>query len=123
MKYNKQEVTSWKLDKHSEAVKKLIDAVKWWLNVSSACAFSKITRPLYYTRVKDPEFLSQIDNARDYWLWVVENEKRKLIMQWHWPAIEKELKSKMRDVYWDKLWLDDWDGGNLFWNIKIKIVK
>jgi hypothetical protein len=44
----------------------------------------------------------------------VEEKKRNLIMKEYRPAIEKELKSRKREIYWDKLGVDDWKWWSLF---------
>lgn len=35
-------------------------------------------------------------------------------MKEHRPAIEKELKSRKREIYGDKLGIDDGEGGSIF---------
>ncbi len=121
-KYNKQSIDTWRDEKHQQKLKKLFEALKGWLNKQSACSFSWITEPLFYARSKDPEFLSQVKDAIDYWIWVVENQKRKLIMKEYRPAIEKELKSRKREIYGDKLGIDDGEGGSIFKWFTVKVL-
>lgn len=122
-KYNNQNVDTRKDEKHVKSVQKLLDALKGGLNKESACSFANISKWMFYARVKDPEFWTLVKDAVDYRIGVVENQKRKLIMKEHRPAIEKELKSRKREIYGDKLGIDDGEGWPAFGSIKIKIVK
>ena len=50
---------------------------------------------------EDPDFLDSVEMAEDFRMSVVEDAKKKKIDEWYRPALEKELKSRRRNVYWD----------------------
>jgi hypothetical protein len=88
-------------------VKKLEEALKWWLTRESACAYAWFSRVTLWDWCKrDPDFLTFVEDCENYRLAIVEDAKRKQITSWYRPAIEKELKSKRRDVYGDKQEID-----------------
>lgn len=90
-------------DKTEDNVHKIIQALQNGLSRTSACAVSNIPRSTFYTWLEqDEDFRTKVEDAEEYWLWLVEKMKMELIKEKHRPAIEKELKSKRREVYWDK---------------------
>ena len=53
-----------------------------------------------YDRIeKDPSILTRIEEAEEFRMSVVEISKNKKIEEGYRPAIEKELKSRRREVY------------------------
>lgn len=83
---------------------KLFDALKWWLSRKSAIAYAWLNLQTVYDRMeKMPDFSKKMDNCEEYWIWIVENVKRKKIVDERYrPAIEKELSSKRWEIYWNK---------------------
>jgi hypothetical protein len=74
------------------------------LHRDSACVVSKVPRRTFYDWMDaEPEFRTKVEDAEEYRLGIVENKKREKIEEGYRPAIEKELKSKRRSVYGDKL--------------------
>lgn len=51
-----------------------------------------------------------MEDAEDFWMAYVNNKKKSIIDKGYRPAIESELKAKRRDVYGDKLGIDDGKG-------------
>lgn len=88
-------------------VQNILGALRNGLHRDSACAVSKVPRRSFYDRMADDEdFRTKVEDAEEYWMSIVENKKKEKIDEWYRPAIEKELKSKRRNVYWDKLDVD-----------------
>ena len=93
----------WTYNKNKkESVQKVLLALKNWLSRESACAVSWVARRTFYSRLEDDKFRTEVEDSEEYRMWVVEKAKFDLIKKGHRPAIEKELKSKNREVYWDK---------------------
>lgn len=66
----------------------------------------------------DENFRLKVEAHEEMWIGFVENKKAKLIDKGYRPAIEKELKSKKRDVYGDRI---EQDSNIKFdWNIVVK---
>lgn len=73
----------------------------------SACSYAGVSRSSFYERMRDDEnFRTMVEDAEYYWIYIVEDQKAKLIEKWYRPTIEKELKSRKWDVYWDRQSLD-----------------
>lgn len=91
-------------EKTEANVQKIVDALRAWMTRQSACAHAGISKATFYNRIEaDPDFLDLVEDSEEYWIGIVENQKRILIEDKAYrPAIEKELKSKRREVYWDK---------------------
>lgn len=47
-----------------------------------------------------------VEDAEEYWIWVVEEVKRRKVKEGYRPAVEKELKSRRRSVYGDRQEID-----------------
>lgn len=93
--------------KSVEVVKKVIEALKTGMTKESACGYAGISRATLYNWLNsDEEFLTEVENAEDYWMALVENKKAALINKWYWPAIEKEMKSRRRETYGDQSKID-----------------
>lgn len=107
----------------AEVVQKLIQALQNGLDRSSARSLAWVHKNTFYEWLKDDEFRAKMEDAEDFWMAYVNNKKKSIIDKGYRPAIESELKAKRRDVYGDKLGIDDGKGWSLFGNIKIKIVK
>lgn len=104
IKEKKKHWPKWPRKMTDPKVAKLMDALKTWQDRDSACAYAEVPRSSFYRRLLDySEFRTKIEEAEHYWMFIVNNQKRKLINEWYRPAIEKELKSKRRKIYWDKL--------------------
>jgi hypothetical protein len=58
---------------------------------------------MYYRAADDKDFLTNMEKAEDFWMWLVEKSKKQKIDEGYRPAIERELKSKRRKVYGDKV--------------------
>lgn len=86
-----------------ESVQKIILALQNWLHRDSACVVSKVPRSTFYERLKEDAIRTKVEDAEEYWMSVVEKKKQEKIEEGYRPAIEKELKSKRRSVYGDKL--------------------
>lgn len=86
-------------------IEKLLTALKSGLSRSSAIVFSGLKRGTVYDWLeKDLTFRQKVEDAEEYWVWIVENEKRKKIQDEHYrPAIEKELESVKFERYWKKV--------------------
>jgi len=66
-------------------------------------------RTVYERLKKNEDFRRTIEDCEEYWIAIVENAKRKKIMEEGYrPAIEKELKSRRREVYGDNIQIS-WD--------------
>lgn len=86
-----------------EWVQKILWALKHWLHRDSACVVSKVPRRTFYDRLDaDPSIRTQVEDAEEYWLSIVEYKMKDKIDEWYRPAIEKELKSKRKAIYWDE---------------------
>ena len=85
-------------------LEKLYEALRGWLNRKSAMVYAWLNIQTVYDRMeKMPDFSMKLDDSEHYWLAVVENAKhKKIVDEQYRPAIEKELKSKLHKVYWDK---------------------
>ena len=94
--------TWWDGEKNVDKVQKLITALQNWLSRYSACSISKIPKRTLYDWLEDDVFRTKIEDSEEFWMWVVENKKGELIKEKYRPAIEKELKSKKAEIYWDK---------------------
>lgn len=93
-----------KRKKTDATIKKLEDALKWGDTRESACAYAWISKPTFYDRMKnDKNFLTWVEDCEEYWIHIVENQKRKLVEKGYWPTVEKELKSRRPKVYGDKV--------------------
>lgn len=113
-----------KRKKTDEAVQRIFEALKTWMDRTSACAFAKTPRSTFYEWMKDKKFRTEIEIMEDLRVVTVHQEKQKLIEKWYRPAIEKELEAKRRDEYGKKVWLDWWtDGEPVKQSITIKIKK
>lgn len=87
------------------SVSKLLEALKNGLSRSSAIVFAGLSRPTVYDRMdKYVSFRQNIEDAEEYRIAIVEDEKRKKIKDEHYrPAIEKELESSKFERYWKKV--------------------
>lgn len=93
-----------KRKKTDRNVRKLEEALKGGNTRESACAYAWIWRTTFYQRLDDDDnFRTMVEDCEEYRIKIVEDQKKKLIEKGFRPAIEKELKSKRRDVYWDKI--------------------
>lgn len=92
-----------------EWVQKIIIALKNWLHRDSACVVSKVPRRTFYDWLKQEDIRTKVEDAEEYWLSIVENKRREKIEEWHYQAIEKELKSKRKAIYGEekKIVLED----------------
>lgn len=68
----------------------------------SACAVSKVPKRTFYDWMEDEKIRTKVEEAEEFWLWIVEGKKNELINAKHRPAIERELKSKRKSIYGDK---------------------
>lgn len=92
----------WK--KTDETILKVVKCLQNWLDRNSACVNSGISRASFHLWINDdPDFKTLVEDAEEFWMWIVESKKKEKIDEWYRPAIEKELKSKRREVYGDKL--------------------
>lgn len=103
-------------------IQKFLDAMKWGLNRDTAISYAWLSRASVYARMKDNEnFKTQVEDAEEYRFAIVESEKNKQIRNGYRPAIEKELKSKKRAIYGDKIETDN--KTEIDWEIIIKLPK
>lgn len=93
-----------KRKKTDATIRKLEEALKGWNTRESACAYAWITKPTFYDRLRnDKNFLTLVEDCEEYWIYIVENQKRKLVDKGYRPTIEKELKSRRPKVYGDRV--------------------
>jgi len=92
-----------------ESVQKILKGLENWMTRDSACWFAGVARRTFYEWLKIKEFCAKVEVAEDFWMSYVEWKKKDLIKQSFWPAIQKELESKRRKVYGNKIGLDWWD--------------
>jgi len=93
-------IESWK-------IQNLLTMLRWGLTRDPAIVKAELSRASVYLWMKDNEdFKTQIEDAEEAWLSVVESAKNQKITEWYRPAIEKELKSRKRDIYGDKSEVD-----------------
>lgn len=94
-------------------IEKLYEWLKWWLTRKSAIAYAGLNlQTVYDWMEKMSDFSKKVCDSEEYWMAVVENVKRKKIVEEKYrPAIELELKSKRKKIYWDRLELA-WDAEN-----------
>jgi len=108
-------VDSWK-------IQKLFNALKWWVSRDWAIVLAWLSRTSVYERMKKIEnFRTKIEDNEELWVAFVENKLVWLVNNGYYPAIEKVLKSKKRDIYWDKVETDL--NAKIDWDIKIKLPK
>lgn len=100
------------------SVSKLLEALKNGLSRSSAIVFAGLSRPTVYDRMdKDETFRQNIEDAEEYRIAIVEDEKRKKIQDEHYrPAIEKELESSKFERYGKRERKDV----NIEWSVDLK---
>lgn len=101
----KQKSPSFEAAMEDGSVNKLLEALKNGLSRSSAIVFAGLCRQTVYDRMdKDITFRQKIEDAEEYRIAIVEDEKRKKIKDEHYrPAIEKELESSKFERYWKKV--------------------
>lgn len=84
---------------------KFFEGLKNGLSRSSAIAYSGLNKDTVYKwMVVDQTFKQKVEDAEEYRIYIVEDEKRKKIQDEHYrPAIEKELESSKFERYWKKV--------------------
>ena len=93
-----------KQKKTEENLQKFMKCLEEGLTRESACGMIWISRStMYYRAADDKDFLTNMEKAEDFWMWLVEKSKKQKIDEGYRPAIERELKSKRRKVYGDKV--------------------
>jgi len=93
-----------KQKKTDDNVQKIMICLQNGLQRTSACVRAWIPRSTFYEWLNDDDhFRTRVEDAEEYWLWIVETKMKEKIDEGYRPAIDKELKSKRRSVYWDKL--------------------
>ena len=93
-------------EKFKDNVQKLMEALRDGVSRGGACVYAEIPRSTFYEWLEFADFRTQVEDAEEFWMKFVEWQKNQLIKEKYRPAIEKELKSKRRDVYWDKQEID-----------------
>ena len=107
-----------KRKKTDENIQKFLTALRNWHHIDSACVLAWIARSSVYWRMKeDEDFCTQVEEAKEFWLSVVEWKMTAKVNEWYRPGIEKELKSKRREIYWDKQEIEH------SWEVKSIVVK
>lgn len=85
-------------------MKKFFNNLKTGLSRPSAIAMAGMQiRTVYEWFDTIPNFRQEVEAHEEMRIWLVENKKATLISKGYRPAIEKELRSKKREIYGDKI--------------------